>query len=144
MLQWSSSWSLYNPWVSPSRPRWHVRLYLYGLLGILCHHIFIVQGHGNPASAHCTAERPRLLWSGERETLVWCVITANIIRPFGRSTSLWCEDEAYLWSDDGQSALWIMMYDCWEAGEQTSHTSGSFTCERSGCCKSTLSLLCFT
>lgn len=113
---------------------------LYELLDIFCIIFLIVQGRGLCHS--CTVKRPRLLWSEERDRDISMMYYHSQHYQTIWTASLWSEDEAYLWSDDGQSTLWIMMYDCGEAGEQTSHTFGSFTCERSLCCRSTLSPLC--
>lgn len=73
----------------------------------------------------------RLLKSGEEDISLMYYHTEYYQSIWTCLESLWSEDQAYLTSDDGGSALWKMMPDYSEAGEQTSHTFGSFTCERS-------------
>lgn len=141
-VQWHSSWRLCNPLVIPSTCR---TVHCTDSLNIFCV-VFFTFWSCSEMALHTARRKEQDYSKVERETSVWCIITMSIIRPFGpaQSTSLWSEDQTYLTSDDGQSALWIMMYDYRGAGEQTPRTFGSFTCERSICCKSTLSSLCYT
>lgn len=125
------SWSLCNPLVVPSRPEWHVKLY-----GTFC---LWERRELCLCTVLCGKSKITLKW---RETHQCDVLSDWTLSDCWTSAEHIPSEQAYLTSDDGQSALWIKMYDYREAGEQTSHTFGSFTRERSIRCEWTLSSLC--